>query len=231
MKMMKKLALLLAALMLVLSFTACQDKSSGKDNDKEDSKVTTTKPLTDEERILGTWEAEINLMDYMKEKLSSSEFLDYFTDDFIVKFVFDFDETKMTMNLGDSFKDDLKKYMSDAINKYLEATVAEQAESRGMTVEEVYAELESQIGMSVEEYMEQTADIDSIVDQMFSEIEGKTSKECYYVLKDGKIYTGDTQEVATDEADIEYEFDGEELKFKTLNEDSPITEYTLKKID
>ena len=69
MKNVKRIAALLLALVMVFALCACSDSGSGKDKDKDD-KVEKVEKKTDAELIVGTWEATVDMGDYLNAEMA-----------------------------------------------------------------------------------------------------------------------------------------------------------------
>lgn len=182
MKNMKKIALLLAALMLMSCLlAACGDKK-----EKSDS-------------IVGTWEGSVDMTDTLTEALKSE-----LGDGFSIK-------NPLTIKLSMEFKDDstmkcvldAKDFATQIVNVMIDAVV----EQSGKTREELEESMKDSLnGMSFEEYMGQMMNTDALVSSM-----GVEDITCNYKLEDGKLYTWESGEEMDEKQYMLAKLDGNKL--------------------
>ncbi len=174
--MKKWIAVLLSVLCLCLA--ACGGSSDKKENDEDATK-------TNQDLILGTWEAEVDMTEMMQEIFAADEDMGEFihVSDFKMKFLFTFEDTSMMKLevdedvLSESF-DTFFVGMKDSMYKYFESALAG-----------------SDLDMTVEEFLEKSQiDLDALVEDMsgaaletmkFDEM----SYDCYYEVRYNKLYS------------------------------------------
>ena len=179
---MKKIALLLAALMLMSCLlAACGDKE-----EKSGS-------------LVGTWEGSVDMTDTLTEALKSE-----LGDGFSIK-------NPITMKLSMEFKDDgtmkcvldAKDFASQIVNVMIDAVV----EQSGQTREELEESMKDSLdGMSFEEYMGKMMNTDAMVSSM-----GMEDITCSYKLEDGKLYTWESGEEMDEKEYMLAKLDGSKL--------------------
>lgn len=174
------------------------------------SKQESTAPLTDAEKIVGTWKATVDMTDEMNELFAVDEEMSKYVK--ITKFEF---SVNLQYKKGGTYKltadeksfktaaNGLKADVIAGMNAYLEDVI----ESNGldMTVEEAAQEA---FGMSIDEYVD-IAFGDEMVDAMTDEaiLEGK------YKIKSGKLYMSmDLEEDIDEDAYITYKLTDTTLK-------------------
>lgn len=213
MKNVKRIAALLLALVMVFALCACSDSGSGKDKDKGDK----VEKKTDAELIVGTWEAKLDMGDYLSEamasELSMADYAEYF--DFTgveATAVYEFDEDgsyTLTMTMD---QDRMLKAFRNAMPKIFEDLAA----AEGYTLEEVAAAN----GMTVDEF------IDAAMEQSFDpeEIFADQTEKGEYKIKDGKLYTFDKGDELDEDNYFEYKLKGDKLTLVALYEDGELSD-------
>lgn len=224
MKKLSKLLALLLALTMVFCLVACStpatndpdedDKGSSNvgdtDNDKGDEKEE-----TDAEKLLGEWVYRIDLSDFIGEMLSEELGDDSLAPDTALymnlSMEYDDEEFAMTVEVDE---DSVEDYMDDLIDNMVDY-MYDMMEDQGVSKEDLDAQCEQQYGMSLKEYVSETAEqaLDTSFDEMSYELSG------YYKLdeKKGHIYIGkDEDELDSEEEYFEYSFKGKKLIINTL---------------
>lgn len=204
---MKKIVtVLLCALLMFSGFAACKEKET--ENDKKQENVVSNK-----DRIIGTWEATIDMTEMMKEVFSSDDTMASFVQvpEFSMKMTFTFNENSlMVMAVDeDSVSESFSKLMEEVkagLNQYFEQVLEE-----------------NQLDITVEELLQMSnLDLDQLVDEMSeAAIEAmdleSLSYQCYYEIDGDRLYSYDTVGGRDEEEYIELSFaDNNTLKFVSV---------------
>ncbi len=213
MKNVKRIAALLLALVMVFALCACSD--GGSDKDKDDDKVEKVEKKTDAELIVGTWEATVDMGDYLNAEMADEvDMAGYF--DFSgaeATLVYEFDENGEYVLTISMNKELLEKAFRNAMQKILE----EAAAAEGYTLDELAAEE----GMSIDEL------IDAVMEESFFDMDDFFEDETEngsYEIKDGKLYLFDEGD-KLDEGDyFEYKLKGDKLTLVVEYEDGDLSD-------
>ena len=216
MKNVKRIAALLLALVMVFALCACSDSGSGKDKDKDD-KVEKVEKKTDAELIVGTWEATVDMGDYLNAEMAGepgmaayAEYFDFSGVEATLNYEFDEDgDYVLTISINNEM---LEKVIRNAMQKMLE----EAAASVGYTPEELAAEE----GMTVEEL------IDALMEEYF-DVEnfiGDETERGSYEIKDGKLYIFDRGDELDEDDYFEYKLKGDKLTLVVEYEDGELSD-------
>ena len=194
---MKKFLALLLAVMMVMSLAAC-----GADADKE---------LT--EKIQGSWTLELTMNGDM---MGVSEF----TGEIALPITITFDaDGIMTMHMTEENKAVFTESLETEMYTFMTDMMYSQFEDMGMTREEADAAVQEYYGQTMEELIEELmaevmAELDA--DELAAEMESSSA----YIIKNGKLYTGES----TDDLDVmecnEIELSGNTLKLLSSNDAS-----------
>lgn len=194
---MKKFLALLLAVMMVMSLAAC-----GADADKE---------LT--EKIQGSWTLELTMNGDM---MGVSEF----TGEIALPITITFDaDGIMTMHMTEENKAVFTESLETEMYTFMTDMMYSQFEDMGMTREEADAAVQEYYGQTMEEVIEELmaevmAELDA--DELAAEMESSSA----YIIKNGKLYTGES----TDDLDVmecnEIELSGNTLKLLSSNDAS-----------
>ena len=194
---MKKFLALLLAVMMVMSLAAC-----GADADKE---------LT--EKIQGSWTLELTMTGDM---MGVSEF----TGEIALPITITFDaDGIMTMHMTEENKAVFTESLETEMYTFMTDMMYSQFEDMGMTREEADAAVQEYYGQTMEELIEELmadvmAELDA--DELAAEMESSSA----YIIKNGKLYTGES----TDDLDVmecnEIELSGSTLKLLSSNDAS-----------
>lgn len=201
---MKKLiAVVLCAFIMLSGVTACSSSGDEKDKTNITNEAGDTSNAT---KIIGTWEASVNMTDMMKEIFALDEAMGEYINisDFTMKFIFTFnDNSIMDLKvdedaLAESF-DKLLVNVKDGMISYFEAMIEA-----------------SELDMSVDELLEKSnIDLETLVEEMSNAaIEAmkfdEMSFECYYELNGNKLYSYDSAGGRNEDEYIEIEFADED---------------------
>ena len=191
---MKKFLALLLAVMMVMTLAAC-----GADADKE---------LT--EKIQGSWTLELTMTGDM---MGVSEF----TGEIALPITITFDaDGIMTMHMTEENKAVFTESLETEMYTFMTDMMYSQFEDMGMTREEADAAVQEYYGQTMEELIEELmadvmAELDA--DELAAEMESSSA----YIIKNGKLYTGES----TDDLDVmecnEIELSGNTLKLLSSN--------------
>lgn len=191
---MKKFLALLLAVMMVMTLAAC-----GADADKE---------LT--EKIQGSWTLELTMNGDM---MGVSEF----TGEIALPITITFDaDGIMTMHMTEENKAVFTESLETEMYTFMTDMMYSQFEDMGMTREEADAAVQEYYGQTMEELIEELmadvmAELDA--DELAAEMESSSA----YIIKNGKLYTGES----TDDLDVmecnEIELSGNTLKLLSSN--------------
>lgn len=194
---MKKFLALLLAVMMVMSLAAC-----GADADKE---------LT--EKIQGSWTLELTMTGDM---MGVSEF----TGEIALPITITFDaDGIMTMHMTEENKAVFTESLETEMYTFMTDMMYSQFEDMGMTREEADAAVQEYYGQTMEEVIEELmaevmTELDA--DELAAEMESSSA----YIIKNGKLYTGES----TDDLDVmecnEIELSGNTLKLLSSNDAS-----------
>ena len=194
---MKKFLALLLAVMMVMTLAAC-----GADADKE---------LT--EKIQGSWTLELPMTGDM---MGVSEF----TGEIALPITITFDdEGIMTMHMTEENKAVFTESLETEMYTFMTDMMYSQFEDMGMTREEADAAVQEYYGQTMEELIEELmaevmTELDA--DELAAEMESSSA----YIIKNGKLYTGES----TDDLDVmecnEIELSGNTLKLLSSNDAS-----------
>ena len=194
---MKKFLALLLAVMMVMSLAAC-----GADADKE---------LT--EKIQGSWTLELTMNGDM---MGVSEF----TGEIALPITITFDaDGIMTMHMTEENKAVFTESLETEMYTFMTDMMYSQFEDMGMTREEADAAVQEYYGQTMEEVIEELmaevmTELDA--DELAAEMESSSA----YIIKNGKLYTGES----TDDLDVmecnEIELSGNTLKLLSSNDAS-----------
>ena len=203
MKNVKRIAALLLALVMVFALCACSDSGSGKDKDKDD-KVEKVEKKTDAELIVGTWEATVDMGDYLNAEMAGepgmaayAEYFDFSGVEATLSYEFDEDgDYVLTISMN---KEMLEKVFRNAMQKILE----EAAAAEGYTLEELAAEE----GMTVEELLDAAMEESFDAEDFFDDETERGS----YEIKDGKLYIFDRGDELDEDDYFEYKLKGDKL--------------------
>lgn len=216
MKNVKRIAALLLALVMVFALCACSDSGSGKDKDKND-KVEKVDKKTDTDLIVGTWEATVDMGDYLNAEMAGepgmaayAEYFDFSGVEATLSCEFDEDgDYVLTISMN---KELLEKVFRNAMQKVLE----EAAAAEGYTLEELAAEE----GMTVEELL------DAVMEESFDaeNFFGDETERGGYEIKDGKLYTFDRGDELDEDDYFEYKLKGDKLTLVAEYEDGELSD-------
>lgn len=191
---MKKFLALLLAVMMVMTLAAC-----GADADKE---------LT--EKIQGSWTLELTMTGDM---MGVSEF----TGEIALPITITFDaDGIMTMHMTEENKAVFTESLETEMYTFMTDMMYSQFEDMGMTREEADAAVQEYYGQTMEEVIEELmaevmTELDA--DELAAEMESSSA----YIIKNGKLYTGES----TDDLDVmecnEIELSGNTLKLLSSN--------------
>ena len=191
---MKKFLALLLAVMMVMTLAAC-----GADADKE---------LT--EKIQGSWTLELTMTGDM---MGVSEF----TGEIALPITITFDaDGIMTMHMTEENKAVFTESLETEMYTFMTDMMYSQFEDMGMTREEADAAVQEYYGQTMEELIEELmaevmTELDA--DELAAEMESSSA----YIIKNGKLYTGES----TDDLDVmecnEIELSGNTLKLLSSN--------------
>lgn len=191
---MKKFLALLLAVMMVMTLAAC-----GADADKE---------LT--EKIQGSWTLELTMNGDM---MGVSEF----TGEIALPITITFDaDGIMTMHMTEENKAVFTESLETEMYTFMTDMMYSQFEDMGMTREEADAAVQEYYGQTMEELIEELmaevmTELDA--DELAAEMESSSA----YIIKNGKLYTGES----TDDLDVmecnEIELSGNTLKLLSSN--------------
>ena len=191
---MKKFLALLLAVMMVMTLAAC-----GADADKE---------LT--EKIQGSWTLELTMTGDM---MGVSEF----TGEIALPITITFDaDGIMTMHMTEENKAVFAESLETEMYAFMTDMMYSQFEDMGMSREEADAAVQEYYGQTMEELIDELmaelmAELDA--DELAAEMESSSA----YIIKNGKLYTGDS----TDDLDVmecnEIELSGNTLKLLSSN--------------
>lgn len=192
---MKKFLALLLAVMMVMTLAAC-----GADADKELA-----------EKIQGSWTLELAMDGDM---MGVSEF----TGEIALPITITFDdEGIMTMHLTEENKAVFSESLETEMYAFMNDMMYSQFEDMGMTREEADAAVQEYYGQTMEELIDELmADVmtELDVDELAAEMESTSA----YMIKNGKLYTGES----TDDIDRmecnEIELSGNTLKLLSSND-------------
>lgn len=194
---MKKFLALLLAVMMVMTLAAC-----GADADKE---------LT--EKIQGSWTLELTMNGDM---MGVSEF----TGEIALPITITFDaDGIMTMHMTEENKAVFTESLETKMYTFMTDMMYSQFEDMGMTREEADAAVQEYYGQTMEELIEELmaevmTELDA--DELAAEMESSSA----YIIKNGKLYTGES----TDDLDVmecnEIELSGNTLKLLSSNDAS-----------
>ena len=216
MRNVKRIASLLLALVMVFALCACSDSGSGKDKDKDD-KVEKVEKKTDTDLIVGTWEATVDMGDYLNAEMAGepgmaayAEYFDFSGVEATLSCEFDEDgDYVLTISMN---KEPLEKVFRNAMQKVLE----EAAAAEGYTLEELAAEE----GMTVEELL------DAVMEESFDaeNFFGDETERGSYEIKDGKLYTFDRGDELDEDDYFEYKLKGDKLTLVAEYEDGELSD-------
>ena len=212
MKNVKRIAALLLALVMVFALCACSDSGSGKDKDKDD-KVEKVEKKTDAELIVGTWEATVDIGDYINAEMAGEPGMEYFDFSGVeATLSYEFDEDGdyvLTISMN---KELLEKVFRNAMQKILE----EAAAAEGYTLEELAAEE----GMTVEELLDAAMEESFDAEDFFDDETERGS----YEIKDGKLYIFDRGDELDEDDYFEYKLKGDKLTLVVEYEDGELSD-------
>ena len=212
MKNVKRIAALLLALVMVFALCACSDSGSGKDKDKDD-KVEKVEKKTDAELIVGTWEATVDIGDYINAEMAGEPGMEYFDFSGVeATLSYEFDEDGdyvLTISMN---KELLEKVFRNAMQKILE----EAAAAEGYTLEELAAEE----GMTVEELLDAAMEESFDAEDFFDDETERGS----YEIKDGKLYIFDRGDELDEDDYFEYKLKGDKLTLVAEYEDGELSD-------
>ena len=212
MKNVKRIAALLLALVMVFALCACSDSGSGKDKDKDD-KVEKVEKKTDAELIVGTWEATVDMGDYLNAEMAGEPGMEYFDFSGVeATLSYEFDEDGdyvLTISMN---KELLEKVFRNAMQKILE----EAAAAEGYTLEELAAEE----GMTVEELLDAAMEESFDAEDFFDDETERGS----YEIKDGKLYIFDRGDELDEDDYFEYKLKGDKLTLVAEYEDGELSD-------
>ena len=216
MRNVKRIAALLLALVMVFALCACSDSGSGKDKDK-DEKVEKVDKKTNTDLIVGTWEATVDMGDYLNAEMAGepgmaayAEYFDFSGVEATLSCEFDEDgDYVLTISMN---KELLEKVFRNAMQKVLE----EAAAAEGYTLEELAAEE----GMTVEELL------DAVMEESFDaeNFFGDETERGGYEIKDGKLYTFDRGDELDEDDYFEYKLKGDKLTLVAEYEDGELSD-------
>ena len=212
----KRIAALLLALVMVFALCACSDSGSGKDKDKDD-KVEKVEKKTDAELIVGTWEATVDMGDYLNAEMAGepgmaayAEYFDFSGVEATLSYEFDEDgDYVLTISMN---KEPLEKVFRNAMQKILE----EAAAAEGYTLEELAAEE----GMTVEELLDAAMEESFDAENFFDDETERGS----YEIKDGKLYIFDRGDELDEDDYFEYKLKGDKLTLVAEYEDGELSD-------
>ena len=191
---MKKFLALLLAVMMVMTLAAC-----GADADKE---------LT--EKIQGSWTLELTMNGDM---MGVSEF----TGEIALPITITFDdEGIMTMHMTEENKAVFTESLETEMYAFMTDMMYSQFEDMGMTREEADAAVQEYYGQTMEELIDELM-AELMVELDVNDLAAEMESSSAYIIKNGKLYTGDS----TDDLDVmecnEIELSGNTLKLLSSN--------------
>lgn len=191
---MKKFLALLLAVMMVMTLAAC-----GADADKE---------LT--EKIQGSWTLELTMNGDM---MGVSEF----TGEIALPITITFDaDGIMTMHMTEENKAVFSESLETEMYAFMTDMMYSQFEDMGMTREEADAAVQEYYGQTMEELIDELM-AELMVELDVNDLAAEMESSSAYIIKNGKLYTGDS----TDDLDVmecnEIELSGNTLKLLSSN--------------
>lgn len=191
---MKKFLALLLAVMMVMTLAAC-----GADADKE---------LT--EKIQGSWTLELTMTGDM---MGVSEF----TGEIALPITITFDaDGIMTMHMTEENKAVFSESLETEMYAFMTDMMYSQFEDMGMTREEADAAVQEYYGQTMEELIDELM-AELMVELDVNDLAAEMESSSAYIIKNGKLYTGDS----TDDLDVmecnEIELSGNTLKLLSSN--------------
>lgn len=178
---------------------------------------------SDSEKLIGKWEAEVDLSDVAIASLEAElgDVMDYF--DFgklisVMTFNFSEDGTyKMTMKLDDKSLEDFNAAFKDGLMALMYDATEEELAAYDMTMEEGDAAYLETYGMTIEEYNELS--VEAIMEEMdFQQLFADNSLEGNWKVEDGKLYMTEDVDDDFDEGTYDVYEDLTEAGFKIVTE-------------
>lgn len=204
--MKRLLSLLMVIAMLTAALTGCGGKNETTGNDTKEptssTDISSEKELTDEEKIVGNWECDFDMSEQLAAVFGEEV-------DVTMQILLDCKKDgtmKMEADV-DKLKEDMIPLFEDIMINSLIANAAE----GGTTIseEEAVQILETQVGMTMEKYLE------GMVAEMTESMESEFSSKGTYEIKDGMLYT----EFEDEDEDADTEEDGgKKITFKGNDE-------------
>lgn len=227
MDLLKRLFCIVLALTMALCLVACgsseeEDEGSRRDKNKETTVETTeetTAPKTETEIMVGEWEAEIDMTDYMSDKLYESMGLDIDVEDYKVTLTIEFNEDGT--HEGDLDVSKAEAAAEAIIDQMWPMLVEMYAKQYGMTYEQMERGLASE-GVTKDSLvaeMDMQAEIDTAFEVF---IEGK------WLVEEGELCMAKRKPENADAMEIE--FDGEDsftIVGDYMTENDDLNEYIL----
>lgn len=232
-ELLKRLLCVLMALAMVACLAACgateedDDEGSGRKSKKETTEEVAgddTKDVTEEvtekeeETLVGEWEAEIDLSDYMSDMLYSEMGLELDVEDYAIVMTIEFKENGTYKADMDASK--AATAMEDIMDDLWPMLIEMYAEQLGMSEKEVEDALVAE-GVTKDALMEEM-DIEGAVSEAFEDF---TKGE--WVLDGDELYMATEDPEDTDP--VEIEFDGDEFSIVggEFTGDSDMDEYIM----
>ena len=195
---LKRLLCVLMALAMVACLAAC-GSSEEEDDDKGSSKKSKKSSSQEEDTLVGEWEAEIDITDYIASIMESQGF-EMDLDDFVMVMTVVFDEDGTYEAEIDTAK--MEKAMKNFANDLWDLMVEMVAEQGGMSESEAEAALEDQ-GYTKDVLLEEMG-----IEGMFEDLEAESG--------DWEL---DGDELDLDGSVVTIEFDGDEFSIVDVEDD------------
>ena len=229
-ELLKRLLCVLMALAMVACLAACgateedDDEGSSRKSKKETTEEVTgdteevEETEKEEESLVGEWEAEIDMSDYISDMLYVALGVDLDVEDYIVTMTIKFKDNgtyKTSMDASKAAKSG-EKIMEDLWPMLVDMVV----EQGGVSEAQAEAALAAE-GLTKESLMEQM-DIEGAVEEVFADF-----KKGEWILDGDELYMA--EEDPEDADPIEIEFDGDEFSIvgDTFTGDEDLDEYIL----
>lgn len=185
---LKRLLCVIMALAVIFVFAACDTE---KETEKEETEQTTqgttqeetTLPEEEESLLVGKWEGQIDMSDYISDRVYESSHVDMNFEACMV-------EIKATFEEDGSYKVNLKCDFDEAINnldeEFINTVMEVTAEASEMTLAQLERALKAD-GITKEEFAKEFADV--LLGAMYEEIkEYEKDMKGKWLLEDDELY-------------------------------------------
>lgn len=183
---LKRLLCMAMALAVVFAFAACDDEKKAEKEEteqttQESTQEETTLPVEEEKTLVGKWEAQVDMADYISDLVYENADMDVPFDACLI-------EIKVTFDEDGTYKGKLKADFTDSFRneEMVDTVIKLSAEQVGMTVEQFERQMKIE-GYTREDIIDTFADsFEAVLYEMVESYEDEMDGE--WLLEEDELY-------------------------------------------